>query len=525
MHAVVADVDEVGVVEQVGLLHGVAARLSLHRHREGGVLRVEHQGRGKAQAVAGQPVLQAALVLGDRKPPLQPDVEGRGGEHHRAALHEELVQGEHLLGFQFTGRGHHQDVRLRVHLAGAQVHRQHPVLLLEKALQELEGVVRPGPAPLAARRRVRRGGQGHGLEHPLGETLERRGEGGFHSGPVEFRGQGHLHGLGAVVDGQVEPERLGGQQAGHHRLHAEVAAELGCQLAALGLRVGKAEGERVAALFFELLEQRGQLGLELDEHLGQPLVRRQVAAQPHRRLDAGEQVAAALVAVEHLLDRPGDVMLRVAQLHVQAGVGVALHLDQVLEGEGLEFVAVLDEDVEVRVGHRRLMARGGLERHRPNGVLLARLLLQFGPIVRVDDLHPHPAAAGHLVLAQQVAQLRLQGREQRVGLAGEVAADQERLLQPAQVGAGGVRDRVDAPLGEVGAQAGQRRQPQVDGQEVGRQQRCGQRPAPVRRGGRVAGPAPALEGVHVQGEEHADQTERIDQVAQVDHPAGDRVEP
>ena len=218
-------------------------------------------------------------------------------------------------------------------------------------------------------------------------------------------------------------------------------------------------------------------------------------------------------------------MLRVAQFHVQAGVRVAFHLDQVLETERFEFVAVLDEDVEIGIGHRRLVARGGLERHRPDPVLLARLLLQLRPLVRVDDLHPYPAAAGHLVLAQQVAQLRLQGREQRVGLAGEVAADQERLLQPAQVGAGGVRDRVDAPLGEVGAQAGQRRQPQVDGQEVGRQQRCGQRPAPVRRGGPVAGPAPALEGVHVQGEEHADQTERIDQVAQVDHPAGDRVEP
>jgi hypothetical protein len=398
------------------------------------------------------------------------------------------------------------------------------VLLLEKALQELEGVVRPGPAPLAARRRVRRGGQGHGLEHPLGEALERRGEGGFHPGPVEFRGQGHLHGLGAVVDGQVEPERLGGQQAGHHRLHAEVAAELGCQLAALGLRVGKAEGERVAALFFELLEQRGQLGLEPDKHLGQLLVRRQVAAQPHRRLHAGEQVAAALVAVEHLLDRPGDVMLRVAQLHVQAGVGVALHLDQVLEPEGLEFVAVFDEDVEIGVGHRRLVARGGLERHRPDAILLARLLLQFGPIVRIDDLHPHPAAAGHLVLAQQVAQLRLQGREQRVGLAGEVAADEERLLQPAQVGAGGGRDRVDAPLGKVGAQAGQRRQPQVGRQEVGREQHRGQRPAPVRRGGRVAGPAPPLEGVHIEGEEDTGQAERVDQVAQVNHPAGDRVE-
>ena len=516
-----ADVDEVGVVEQVGLLHGVAAHLPLHRHREGGVLRIEHQGALEADAVAGEPVLQAAPVLGDLQPPLQADVEGRGGEHHGAALHEELVQGEHLLRLECIRGGHHQDVRLRVDLAGAQVHRHHPVLLLEEALQQLEGVVRPGPAQLAARRRILWGGQGHGLEHPLGEALERRGDGGFHPGPVEFHGQRHLHGLGAVVDGQVEPERLGGQQAGDHRLHAEIAAELACQLAALGLRVGEAEGKFVAALFFELLEQRGQLRLELDEHLGQTLVRRQVAAQPHRRLDAGEQVAAALVAVEHLLDRPGDVVFRVAQLHVQAGVRVAFHLDQVLKPERFEFVAVLDEDVEIGVGHRRLVARGGLERHRADGVLLARLLLQFRPLVRVDDLHPYPAAAGHLVLAQQVAQLRLQRGEQRVGLAGEVAADEERLLQPAQVGASGVRDRVDVALGEVGAQAGQRRQPEVGRQEVGREQHRGQRPAPVHRGGGIAGPAPPLEGVHIEGEEQADQAERVDQVAQVDHPAGD----
>ena len=136
---------------------------------------------------------------------------------------------------------------------------------------------------------------------------------------------------------------------------------------------------------------------------------------------------------------------------------------------------------------------------------------------------------GHLVLPQQVAQLGDQGREQRVGLGTEIAADQERLLDLPQVVAGRLGDGVDPTLGEVGPRPADLLQPQVARQEVGD---CEPHdPAPAAVGAGVGGgplrratPAQPFQPIDVEGQEDAHDAEVEVQVTQVDDPAGDGLE-
>ena len=157
----------------------------------------------------------------------------------------------------------------------------------------------------------------------------------------------------------------------------------------------------------------------------------------NRAANAAKQIAAALIAIQHLLDRPGDVVFRIAQLDLQLGVALALDLDQILETQGDKLVTVLDQDIKIGIGDRRLIAGGRLEGHGPDTVFLPCLLFQLRLFLGIDELDLDPALAGHFVLAEQIAQLRLQRGQKRMGLGREIAADKERLLQPVQVGTSG----------------------------------------------------------------------------------------
>ena len=238
-----------------------------------------------------------------------------------------------------------------------------------------------------------------------------------------------------------------------------------------------------------------------------------------------EQVAAALIAVQDLLDGAGQVVLGVAQAHVEVVLAAYLDLDQVLEAQVLEGVAVLHHQIEIGVHHARLVLAGGLEGDRMDAELLAGLPLQVRVIRRVHELHPHPPAAGHLILTQQVADLRHQGGEQGMRLGAEIAADQQRLLQLTEEGPGRVGDGIDLPLGQVRPARRPLVEPEVGGQQVGGGQDRDQGESAMARGPvAVRGPAQALQAVDRQGQEDADDAQIVIEVTQIDDPAGDRVE-
>ena len=139
----------------------------------------------------------------------------------------------------------------------------------------------------------------------------------------------------------------------------------------------------------------------------------------------------------------------------------------------------------------------------------------------VDELHMDGAAACHCVFGKQVAEARYQRCQERMGLGREVAADEQRFLRLAQIVAGGLGDRVEAALGQIGAQHPDGCQPEVDDEEIGDHQHGDQLPGTVPGGGRVVRPADMFEGIDVEADEDAHDGQIIDKVAQVDHAAGD----
>ena len=110
-------------------------------------------------------------------------------------------------------------------------------------------------------------------------------------------------------------------------------------------------------------------------------------------------------------------------------------------------------------------------------------------------------------------------------LGAEVAADQERLAQLPQIALGRLGDGVLVALGGVPAQEPDGRQPQVREQEVGRHE--GQHDAPLGVPPAIAFRSPALgvHGVDVECQEDGDHRCVEVEVAQVEHPPGDGLEP
>ena len=139
----------------------------------------------------------------------------------------------------------------------------------------------------------------------------------------------------------------------------------------------------------------------------------------HRRADTGKEVAAALKAVEDLLDGPGDVMFRVAQLDFKPGVPFAFDFDQILKSQSDELVTIFDQNIKVGVGDCCLIAGGCLEGYGSDAILLPGFLLQFRLFLRINEFDPDPALPSHLVFAQQIAQLWLQRGQQRMDLRGK----------------------------------------------------------------------------------------------------------
>ncbi|EKD36843.1 MAG: hypothetical protein ACD_75C01354G0002 [uncultured bacterium] len=138
IHPVRPDVDKVRVVDQLRFLHGKARHLTLHRYGKGAVLRIEDHLLGDSDAMELQPVREAGRFLLDMQIPVKTDIERRGRQHHRPALHEKLIDGEQLLVGQLLGRHHHEQVGLLRHPAIRQVRRGDGMLLAENFLQDFQ---------------------------------------------------------------------------------------------------------------------------------------------------------------------------------------------------------------------------------------------------------------------------------------------------------------------------------------------------------------------------------------------------
>ena len=79
---------------------------------------------------------------------------------------------------------------------------------------------------------------------------------------------------------------------------------------------------------------------------------------------------------------------------------------------------------------------------------------------------PSGTGPGHFVLREQILELRPERRQQGVRLGAEVAADEQRLAQLAQVAAGGVGNGVLVALRQVPPQEVYRGQPEIGDEEV-----------------------------------------------------------
>ena len=472
-----------------------------------------------------QPVLEAGIDLrrGQRLADL--DVVRRGGQHHAAAAHQELVDREALLVIERLRPEHQQQVDivrdpaiLQIEVAGAHAFTQCGVELR---------VARPAAARVELRRRlVFRLDHRHRLQEARRHALQCRGDRPLQRILVQRFRQRHLDArrVALALQHHVEPERLRIDEAGDLRTEAVALFQLPGQRAAVGVRVLEAHFQLVTGLLLQVLDDLAQFASQLAQIARQARIGRQVADETDRLCQLLERVAAGLIAVDHLADRPRDAVLRVLQPHVQIALAAGLHFNQIAEAELLVLVAVGNDDVEVRVDDRRLVARRSLERHRPHVILRRRFVLRFAIAGRVDELDAGPAAGGHRVLLQQVLHLWHQRCQQRMGLRREIAADHQRLAQLVELLAGRVGQRIQPVVRDVGAHRADRCQPQVGHDEVRCRQPGHQRDAAMPAAGRVAGPAQLLQPVQVQRQKHADDRHVVVQVAQVEHATGDRFE-
>jgi hypothetical protein len=303
--------------------------------------------------------------------------------------------------------------------------------------------------PGRRRRRVER----DRAQHAGCEALDAGLDGACQTRPIERLGERNRNGLIAGFEHHVEIEGRRIEQADDQRLEPELLGDgLGpAHVAGRGILDLEAEAIAGVAASSERIDSRS--ARKLGQGLGQAIGGGDEAAETHRLGQIGEEIAAALIAVEDLADDAGEVVLGVAQAHVQIGLALDLDVDQVLKAERLELIAVLDQDVEIGVDHRGLILGRGLEGDGADPVLLAGLALELGRALRVDEFDLDPAAAGDLILAQQIADLGDQRGQQGMRVGTEIAADQERLLELAEIGPGRLRDRIDPALGEIDAGA------------------------------------------------------------------------
>ena len=452
---------------------------------------------------------------------------GPGGHHDRAAAHQELVDGEDLLGVEIRRIEHHEHVRGRRRGTVFKACRLDVEIRAEHFAQSLE-LVAGRLLHLHLLLHVGRDAlgrlQGDGLQQAGGEALEALLDAPAQAVPVHRLGQRHLHHGLAVREREVEVEGAHVEQARRHGPEAVVGGDLLRHFAGAGARVDDLEGELAVRFRHEFLQHRFQIRAQHAQRLRQHGVRRDVAGELDRHGNALEHAAAALESVQDLLDGAGDVVLRVLEADVQIGLAAHLHLDQVAESKHLVFVAVLHQHVEVGVHQARLITVRDLEGNGADAVLGVRFVLLLRVFGRIDQFQAHPGAAGHFVFPQQVLQLGRERRQERVRLGAEVAAQQQGFAQLPQIALGGVGYGVLVAFGGVPAQEADAGQPQIGHQKVRRRQPKDDAPVHVPLRIAVGGPALGVHGVDVEGEEDRQHGDVEVQVAQVEHAARDGLE-
>ena len=188
-------------------------------------------------------------------------------------------------------------------------------------------------------------------------------------------------------------------------------------------------------------------------------------------------------------------------------------------------VAIADQQLEIRVDHRCLIAIRHLKCHRLDTIGLVGFRLFFGVVGRIDEVQFNHPARGDLVFAQHVLDTRDQRSQQRVGSLAEIPADQERFRQAAQHIPRRLRKAVFSLCGQINPQSVERVKPDIQCHQVGTDQHSHHHhPPPVPL--RLLPPAPplAVQRQHVQRQKEPCQREIVHQVAQVDHPAFDTLE-
>ena len=222
--------------------------MALDRHRQRGIARIKHHGVVDLDAVVREPFGQPGVDLVCAKRPAKLYFEGRGRQHDRAALHQELVDGEALLVIERLRCEHQQKIGVlrdvsvfQVGVLDANVLRKYPVQPVEAQ---------------SARTVRRRFEHRHGLEESRGQALERGIDRALHGVFVERRRQRHLRGFTAAIEHHIEPERLGIEQAGDLRTEAVTGLQFLRQPAAVGVRVAIHHLELAVRLLDQIAQQR-----------------------------------------------------------------------------------------------------------------------------------------------------------------------------------------------------------------------------------------------------------------------------
>jgi len=225
--------------------------------------------------------------------------------------------------------------------------------------------------------------------------------------------------------------------------------------------------------------------------------------------DAGKEIAAALIAVQHLLYGPGDIIFGIAKLDIEIRFTCRFQFDEIAEAQGFELIAILNQDIEIRVGHRCLILARRLERYRSNTVLLSSFLFQVGMFERIDELDTDITATGDRELLQQITDTRNQRGEKGMGLRREIAAQEQGLLQLSQVVSGRLGDGVDIALGHVGTKNADRRQPEIGNEKVGDNQTTDQLPPAMATVRGIIRPADSLQTINIEAEKDPHDTEIV----------------
>ena len=224
-----------------------------------------------------------------------------GGNHHGAATHEELVDGEHRLLRQAGRVHHHQDVGRARRVAVVERRRVHIEVGGEHVAQALElvalGLLHARHLLLhiggdALRRRQR-----HVLQETCGEALQAFLDAAPQAVLVEGVGQRHLDDDVAVRRRQVEVEGIEVEQARGHRLESVVGGDLPRHFAVPRVRVDDLPGQEPVRLPGQAVEGGLKLGAQSAQGLRQPTVRGDVAGELHGLRHALEDAPAALEAV------------------------------------------------------------------------------------------------------------------------------------------------------------------------------------------------------------------------------------